>query len=252
MAAKPSFCRPFSAPRRPSPRFTRGRFGIAALAASTAVLAFGASAALADPGSVYVDHNSNVGAGHDFFGGNTPSGGFNVGLGDSVMPNLTTGNFNLATGDLALFDNTTGFANVASGYLALESNTAGNDNVASGVQALAGNTTGSLNTAVGFDAGQDLTTGSNNVEIANDGHAGESNAIRIGTKGTQQRAFIAGVSGKTIPGPTQRVVVNAQGQLGTATAAKVSAGPKPLSAADGRRMMAEIGRLKAKVRRLGG
>ncbi len=135
------------------------------------------------------------------------------------MPNLTTGNFNEAIGDLALFDNTTGISNVGSGYRALQSNTTGIDNVASGVQALVGNTTGNLNTAVGFDAGLALTTGSNNVDIANAGKAGESNAIRIGTKGTQQRAFIAGVSGKTIPGPTQRVVVNAQGQLGTASAA---------------------------------
>ncbi len=225
MAAKPSFRRPF----------------FAALAASIGVLALGASSALADPGSVYVDNNSNVGAGHDFWGGNTPSGAFNAGLGSSIMPHLTTGSFNDAIGNLAVFDDTTGSANVATGYLALESNTTGIDNVASGVQALVGNTTGNLNTAVGFDAGLDLTTGSNNVDIANAGKAGESNAIRIGTKGTQQHAFIAGVSGKTIPGPTQRVVVNAQGQLGTASAAA------PSSTAS---LEATVERLQRQVERL--
>ncbi len=43
--------------------------------------------------------------------------------------------------------------------------------------------------------------------------------IRIGTKGTQRKAFLAGVSGTTVSGTGQPVVVNAQGQLGTASAA---------------------------------
>ncbi len=53
MAAKPSFRRSLSA----------------ALAASTAVLAFGASSALASTGSVYVDANGNAAAGHTLFNG---------------------------------------------------------------------------------------------------------------------------------------------------------------------------------------
>ena len=72
---------------------------------------------------------------------------------------------------------------------------------------------------LGFGAGQNLTTGSNNIDIANDGKAGEQKVIRIGTKGDQIRTFIAGISGRTVSGTAQPVVVNAQGQLGTASAA---------------------------------
>ena len=134
MAAKPSFRRPF----------------FAALAASIVVLALGASSALADPGSVYIDSNSNVGTGHDFWGGTSRAQDSTSAFGYSIMPNLTTGNFNDAIGDLALFDNTTGISNVGSGYRALQSNTTGIDNVASGVQALVGNTTGSVNDGGGL------------------------------------------------------------------------------------------------------
>ena len=75
------------------PSFRRSLF--AALAALTVVLAFGASSALAATGSVYFDGNANGGAGHDFFGGTTPTGIANVGLGYSVMPNLTSGQQNI-------------------------------------------------------------------------------------------------------------------------------------------------------------
>ena len=50
-----------------------------------------------------------------------------------------------------------------------------------------------------------------------------SATTRIGTQGTQTRAFMAGITGTSIPGPTQAVVVNSSGQLGTATAAKSAA-----------------------------
>ena len=46
--------------------------------------------------------------------------------------------------------------------------------------------------------------------------------IRLGTPGTQVKAFLAGVNGVTISGPTRPVVVNASGQLGTATTAAAS------------------------------
>ena len=98
------------------------------------------------------------------------------------------------------------------------------------------NSTGSSNLGLGFGAGQNLTTGSNNIDIANDGKAGESKVIRIGTKGDQNRTFIAGISGRTVEGTAQPVVVNAQGQLGTASAAKASAS-EPLSAADARQLV---------------
>ena len=73
--------------------------------------------------------------------------------------------------------------------------------------------------AFGSGAGANLTTGNDNVDIANAGVVGESGAIRIGTSGQQTAAFLQGVSGTSIPGPTQVVRVNANGQLGTGTAA---------------------------------
>jgi hypothetical protein len=216
-------------PPHPSPRpaLRRGRIALGAIATTLAVLALGVSSALAFTGSVYFDNSSNAAAGGTLFNG-TFTGGGNVGLNASVMPSLTTGSNNVASGTAALRGDTTGSANVATGSEALYFNTDGSYNVAYGTNALQGTTTGSSNTALGLNAGRNLTTGSNNVDIANDGKAGESNAIRIGTKGVQLRAFIAGISGKTISGPTQRVVVNANGQLGTASAAaKVAAGRDP-------------------------
>src|SRR5204863_8079320 len=65
-------------------------------------------------------------------------------------------------------------------------------------------------------------TGSNNVAIANVGVAGESRAIRIGTAATHNAAYIAGVTGAAIPGPTQPVLVNSSGRLGTATSSSAA------------------------------
>ena len=93
----------------------------------------------------------------------------------------------------------------------------GAGNVAAGTAALY-RSTGSRNVALGRGAGEDLTTGSDNIDLSNRGVAGESGKIRIGTAGTHTAAFLAGVSGVSIPGPTQSVLVNANGQLGTATA----------------------------------
>jgi hypothetical protein len=84
------------------------------------------------------------------------------------------------------------------------------------------------------------------LALANPGNAGESGAIRIGTKGTQKKAFLAGVSGKSISGASQPVLINGQGQLGTAAAAsaKANGGSQPLSAVAGTRLLAEVNRLQ--------
>src|SRR5262249_40143270 len=78
------------------------------------------------------------------------------------------------------------------------------------------NTTGSFNMALGDNAGFDLTTGSNNIDIGNAGVAGESKTIRIGKQGTQRSAFIAGISGATVPTGVA-VIVDTTGHLGTTT-----------------------------------
>ncbi len=110
---------------------------------------------------------------------------------------------------------------------------------------------------MGKAAGTNLTTGSSNIDIANAGVAGEGRTIRIGTKGTQAAAYLAGVSGATIPGPTKAVVVNANGQLGTAPAGAVHAaqvnGQSPSGGQQGlaeqlRRQAAQLRRQAAQLR----
>jgi hypothetical protein len=205
--------------------------------ATVIALAVGASAALADAGSVYVDGNGNVGAGHDFFGGTTPAGFDNVGMDYSVMPHLTTGNDNVATGFDVLLDNTSGNDNAAFGVGALESNTSGGDNIGAGFLALSHNTTGSANIALGSGSGANLTTGSDNIDIANKGAAGESGVIRIGTLNKQTAAFLRGVYGKSVGATSKAVVVNPNGKLGTA----------PAPAAPLKSQSKTLGRLRDKV-----
>ena len=95
------------------------------------------------------------------------------------------------------------------------------------------------------------------VELAADGnpaaHPGDaSDDGRIGGA-NQTRAFIAGVSGKSISCPVKTVVINSSGQLGTkppsaklkagSLSAKVSSLSRELD-----RQAAEIRRLRAQVR----
>jgi hypothetical protein len=159
------------------------------------------------------------------------TGIFNTANGSTALFFNTTGEINTATGGEALLNNSTGGGNTANGFEALRSNTAGDSNTATGVEALLGNTTGSNNTAsglralynnttganniaLGYQAGQNLTTGDNNINIGNEGAPGQSNAIRIGTQGTQVATYVAGISGVNI-GKGLVVEVDASGQLGT-------------------------------------
>jgi len=121
---------------------------------------------------------------------------------------------NTAVGSQALLNNASGVGNTAIGWFPLLNNTDGSNNTAVGAAALAGNT-GSSNTALGTNAGNALTTGVNNIDIGDSvvGMADESNTIRIG--GSQTACLIAGISGTAVVGDT--VVVDANGQLGTAT-----------------------------------
>jgi hypothetical protein len=217
--------------------------------ATVIVLGICAAPCLATVGSVYYD-GSSAAAGGELFNA-TFTGCCNVGIGDSVMPNLTsgegntalgrialhadtTGDVNSATGSGALNANSTGSRNTADGWTALLRNATGSDNVATGSGALTSNisgwrnvadgfdallnATGSRNVALGSGAGQNLTSGSDNIDIANSGAAGESATIRIGTAAKQTKAFLAGVYGKTVGATSKAVVVNANGRLGTAPA----------------------------------
>jgi hypothetical protein len=124
----------------------------------------------------------------------------------------TVGNHNTVSGFQALYSNTNGDSNTASVDSALYSNTTGYHNTAFGEGSLLSNTTGSNNTALGSNAGYNLTHGSNNIDIGNEGVAGESGVIRIGTSNTQISTYIAGVENAKVTGSA--VYITASGQLG--------------------------------------
>jgi trimeric autotransporter adhesin len=147
---------------------------------------------------------------------NNTTASFNTGVGAGTLMG-NNADQNTAVGAGALLTNTDGFQNNAIGVAALSHNVTGSFNTAIGANAL-GSSTGSLNTALGINAGLNLTTGDNNIYIGNLGVDGESNTIRIGGDtgaGSQTATFIAGVSGTAVVGDP--VVVDANGQLGTAT-----------------------------------
>jgi hypothetical protein len=196
--------------------------------------------------------SSNTAIGSQALSFNTEGSG-NTATGGSALFSNTTGDFNTASGDEALFANTTGAQNTATGSAALTSNTSGGANTAYGFQALLNNTSGVGNIAIGFQAlsanvngnlniaigGTSLfsntagtdnialgtsagsnTTGSNNVDIANAGVAGESDTIRIG-KSTHDRAFIAGIRGRTTGNADAiAVLIDSDGQLGTMSSSR--------------------------------
>jgi len=173
--------------------------------------------------------SANTATGADVLIDNT-TGNNNTANGLAALANNTSSNFNTANGFTALGINTTGTQNTANGAGALNSNTTGNFNTATGYDALFSNNTASNSTAAGFNAllhntgsnnialgsnaGINLTTGNNNIDIGDGGVAAESNHIRIGTVGTQNRTFVAGIYGATVARGVG-VIVGSNGHLGT-------------------------------------
>jgi len=165
---------------------------------------------------------------------NNTIGAQNTATGYNALASNSFGNYNTADGVNALFANIDGDNNTASGLRALFGNFSGSENTAVGVSALATNGSGSQNTAVGFKALFNNSGGNhnialgheaginvgglnnprdNNIEIGNAGNFLDNATIRICDVQTQ--TFIAGISGAPVVGDT--VVVDANGQLGTAT-----------------------------------
>jgi len=159
--------------------------------------------------------NDNTAIGFEVLLNNT-SGTANTASGLHALQLNTTGSDNTASGLIALQSNTAGAENSAFGSFALSANTTGKNNTAEGSGALANATTGSNNVAVGFDAGLNLKTGGNNIILGANvtGTSSDANTIRIGKQGTQQKTFIAGISGKTVASGVG-VIINSSGQLGT-------------------------------------
>jgi Chaperone of endosialidase len=161
--------------------------------------------------------NQNTAYGHQALLSNNTDNNTAVGwnaLAASTGTNSGGEGGNTAIGSQALVNNIAGVGNTAIGWLALLSQTDADNNTAVGAGAL-GQNTGGGNTALGTNAGGNLTTGFNNIDIGDSvtGPAAEDNTIRIGA--SQTATFIAGISGTAVVGDT--VVVDANGQLGTAT-----------------------------------
>jgi hypothetical protein len=163
-------------------------------------------------------------------------GWYNTAVGYASLQSNTDASNNTATGVFSLWKNTAGENNTAFGPYALQANTAGNDNDAQGFKALYsnttgidnlgigsnalyGNVTGSYNIALGFNAGYNQTSGNDNIYLANQGVAGESQTLRLGTQGTRGvvgsgilSAYIAGVATSQVTGSA--VYITSSGQLG--------------------------------------
>ena len=128
---------------------------------------------------------------------------------NNAFVGLGAGNFNLTVGSAV--------QNVGIGSGTLASITTGASNVAVGFNALNAITSGNINCALGVSAGSGLTVAnSNNIMIVNNGTAGDSGRIRIGTNAIHTTAFVAGIDGVNV-GSVAKVVTMASDQLGTAT-----------------------------------
>lgn len=145
----------------------------------------------------------------------------NSAVGRHSLLSNTTGDANSALGFGSLYLNTTGLQNTAVGDSALVFNTNGDQNTALGINAMTSNNSGSQNVAVGIGAGYFLQ-GDNNIDIGAfvGGLGNESNTTRIGLQGSQERTFLAGVSGVTTGGVASPVLVDSEGQLGTTSSSR--------------------------------
>lgn len=107
---------------------------------------------------------------------------------------------------------------VGIGTNALAANDTGIQCVGVGYLSLVNLTSGSYNVALGPNSGSSYTSSeSSNITILNNGITGESHTVRIGNQGSgaasQDRCFIAGITGATVTGDP--VLCDSNGQLGT-------------------------------------
>ncbi|HEY3054178.1 MAG TPA: tail fiber domain-containing protein, partial [Thermoanaerobaculia bacterium] len=160
----------------------------------------------------------NTAVGKNALNANT-TGINNTASGASALASVTTGGSNTAVGASALISNSTGCCNTAVGTTVLLSAT-GQYNTALGSGALATVTTGNNNVAIGSFAGSNITNGDYNVDIVNAGLAADANTMRIGS-GNQARTFISAIRGITTgAGDAIPVLVDSNGQLGTASSSR--------------------------------
>ncbi len=173
-------------------------------------------------GNLTMTGSGNVGVGSSVLSSNV-GGADNAALGYFALAANISGNYNTAIGQYALFNNTNGYDQTAVGDWALRNMPSGNDNTAIGNQALQYLTNGIFNTALGSYAGYSILSGNYNIDIGNNGLAGDSQKIRIGTQGTQTNTFIAGIYNTPLASGSP-VFVDHNGQLGTGSGSTVTVG----------------------------
>jgi hypothetical protein len=206
--------------------FSNTAVGVQAMAVSTAASENTASGAY----TLYYNTtgSDNTVSGFQALNSNR-DGNNNAAVGAQALFSNTNGSSNTASGNRTLYRNTTGFHDTATGAESLFSNTTGNINTAIGYEALFSNTTGSNNIAVGMNAGYNLTHGANNIDIGNEGVAGESGRIRIGTASSQTATYIAGIENTKVTGSA--VFITSSGQLGVlASSERYKTGIAPMGA----------------------
>jgi hypothetical protein len=152
-------------------------------------------------------------------------GSFSTAVGVGALT-LNNADSNTAVGAAALLLNTTGSDNTAIGSDTLVHNDSGAVNIAIGDDTLSNNVSGSFNIVVGgFGAGFNIVAGSNNIYIgpgvSANGPFDESDTIRINDSapaagGANSQVFFAGIDGSTVGAVNSPVLVNPNGQLGTA------------------------------------
>jgi hypothetical protein len=163
-------------------------------------------------------NNTAVGAGALAFG---TTAGENTAIGKDALGWTTIGSNNTASGSATLSQNTTGSQNTANGWGALQRNTTGHGNTAVGMQALGFIQTGGFNTALGYLAGSNAVTSTSSIFIGHVGTSNDTNLIRIGTQGTQTKAFMAGIRGVTTGSNNAvTVMIDSNGQLGTVSSSR--------------------------------
>jgi Chaperone of endosialidase len=179
--------------------------------------------------ALYLNATSNYNTANGAIAAQDDRGAQNTGTGYGALIVNITGNYNTANGYRAVYgngSNNTGIGrgaltvlfgaseNTAVGNSALASNGRGTQDTAVGFKALSdGFGRGRNNIGLGYEAGIDVGGVLNHIEIGNVGGPADNYTTRIGD--AQTATFIAGISGTAVVGNT--VVVNANGQLGTAT-----------------------------------
>lgn len=186
----------------PTLHLSGGDAGVTGCENGEALTGLSALGALSCSTGVYRSSNANIGIGPFT---SLTSGGGNTAVGALAAGDLTIGNYNSFVGNGAGQLVTSGYENTLLGSGAGESLVTGVDNL-----------------LLGFRAGSiygDAEPGaeSDNILLGNLGAIGDNGAIRIGSS-LQTSAYLAGISGVSIPGPASTVQVNSSGQLGTAMA----------------------------------